>query len=171
MAGKKRPKAAQVTAGRSLSKISAKSARELPKRSRLAARIQRRWSKAGEELPLERLAAELGDSPRAELVAALKELEKAGLGQLSVGRDGHRASFVWTKRTPQANPVATLRAPVARERAQDQSVTTPRKRASERRATDQWQRAPKRPSARDASEAAAPASHDFVAGTVVLEEG
>jgi DNA-binding transcriptional MocR family regulator len=164
--------AAHVTAGRSPRKISATSARELPKMSRLASRIQRRWSKAGEELPLERLAAELGDSPRAELVAALKELEKAGLGEFSVGSTGHRASFVWAKRTPQANPVTTPRTPVARERAQDPPVTTPRKPASERRATDQWQRAPKRPSARDASEAAAaPASLDFIAGTAVVKQG
>jgi len=153
MAGKRRPIAAQITEGRKPRKISAKPARELPKVGPLAARIRQRWSKAGEELPLERLAAELGDSPRYDIVAALKELEKAGLGEFSVGRKGHRASFVWAKRAPQAKPVTTP--PVARERAKDQPVTPPRTPASERRATDRWQRAPKRPSARDASAAAA----------------
>ena len=153
MAGKKRPMVAQVTEGRNPRKISAKPARELPKMSRLAARIRQRWGRAGEELPLERLVAELSDGPRHDIVAALKELEKAGLGQFSMGRDGHRASFVWAKRAPQAKPVTTP--PVARKRAKDQPVTPPRKPASERRATDRWQRAPKRPSARDASAAAA----------------
>jgi len=154
MAGKRRPLAAQATEGGNPRKISAKLARELPKMSRLAARIRQRWGRAGEELPLERLA-ELGDSPRCDIVAALKELEKAGLGELSVGRDGHRASFVWAKRTPQATPVATPAIPAARERAKDQPVAAPRRPASERHATDQWQRAPKRPSAREASAAAA----------------
>jgi len=142
--------AAQVTEGKNPRKIGAKPARELTKVGHLAARIRRRWGKAGEELPLERLAAELGDSPRYDIMAALKELEKAGLGALSVSKKGHRASFVWAKRTSPANTVTPPPTPVASERrAKDEPASTPRTPvASERRPTDQWQRAPKRPSAR-----------------------
>ncbi|MEO8178345.1 MAG: hypothetical protein ABI895_05880 [Deltaproteobacteria bacterium] len=78
----------------------------------LAAQIRQRWGGEGEELELERLEAELDGKGSYDIVAALKELEKAGLGELQVGRKGHKPSFMWAggggnAAAPAARPAAT----------------------------------------------------------------
>lgn len=67
--------------------------------SALAARIVERWGDAGGDISLDRLASELGDSPRYDIVAALKELERAGSGEFSVGNAGRKARFLWSAGT------------------------------------------------------------------------
>lgn len=61
----------------------------------LAAQIVQRFKRAGESSTLERMLAELGEVARYDIVAALKELEKAGEGQFSVGHAGKKTRFVW----------------------------------------------------------------------------
>lgn len=67
-----------------------------PGTGKLAAQIQQRWGGAREELALDQLEAELDGSPRYDIVAALKQLEKAGEGQLQLGRKGHVPRFMWS---------------------------------------------------------------------------
>jgi hypothetical protein len=62
----------------------------------LARRIAARWGGAGGEVALDRLASELGDEQRYDIVASLKELEKAGAGTFEVGRAGRKARFLWS---------------------------------------------------------------------------
>lgn len=64
-------------------------------RSSLAERILARRKPGGAEVSLERLEADFADASRYEIVASLKELEKAGRGQFVVGRKGQRSRFVW----------------------------------------------------------------------------
>ncbi|MET0386601.1 MAG: hypothetical protein ABW321_11610 [Polyangiales bacterium] len=70
-----------------------------PKQARsgsdLSAQIVERWGDAGGDVPLDRLISELGDVQRYDIVAALKELERAGAGEFLVGRAGRKARFVW----------------------------------------------------------------------------
>ncbi|MET0343195.1 MAG: hypothetical protein ABW252_19460 [Polyangiales bacterium] len=63
--------------------------------SKLAAAIFGKWARPGEQMPLEQLESELPDERRYDLVAALRELQKAGVGELMVGGKGHRSRFVW----------------------------------------------------------------------------
>ena len=70
--------------------------RAVPATGKLAAQIQQRWGGAREELALDQLEAELDGSPRYDIVAALKQLEKAGEGQLQLGRKGHKPRFMWS---------------------------------------------------------------------------
>jgi len=61
----------------------------------LAERILGQRAAADVEISLERLEAELVDASRYDIVASLKELEKAGEGQFIAGRKGQRSRFVW----------------------------------------------------------------------------
>lgn len=70
--------------------------RAAPGAGKLAAQIQQRWGGAREELALDRLEAELEGSPRYDIVAALKQLEEAGQGELQLGRKGHKPRFMWS---------------------------------------------------------------------------
>lgn len=89
--------------------------------SDLASRIAERWRNAG-EVELDRLLSELGDVERYDLVAALKELEKSGVGEFIVGRGRHKARFVWSapaKRTATKRVAAApSRKPVAARTSQ-----------------------------------------------------
>jgi hypothetical protein len=73
-----------------------KRSRAAPGAGKLAAQIQQRWGSAREELALDRLEAELEGSPRYDIVAALKQLEEAGQGELQLGRKGHKPRFMWS---------------------------------------------------------------------------
>jgi hypothetical protein len=64
-------------------------------RSPLAGRILQQRGRGEAEVSLERLEADLADVSRYDLVASLKELEKAGKGQFLVGRKGKKSRFVW----------------------------------------------------------------------------
>lgn len=70
----------------------------------LTATIESRWRRTGETLSIERIASELGDVPRYDIVAALKELEKAGAGEFFVGHAGLKSRFEWA--TPSARAAA-----------------------------------------------------------------
>lgn len=70
--------------------------RAAPGAGKLAAQIQQRWGGVREELPLAQLEAELEGSPRYDIVAALKQLEEAGQGELQLGRKGHKPRFMWS---------------------------------------------------------------------------
>lgn len=72
-----------------------KRANAAPSLSVLAARILTRWGAVKDGVPLERLESELDDQRRYDIVAALKELEKANLGELNAGRKGHKTVFHW----------------------------------------------------------------------------
>ncbi len=74
--------------------MSGKKRNKPPLAGKLAAQIQQRWGSARQELALDRLEAELEGSPRYDIVAALKQLEKAGQGELKLGRKGQR--FMWS---------------------------------------------------------------------------
>ncbi len=89
-----------------------------PLSNSLAARIAARFRKAGESLSLERLVAELDDESvaRYDIVAALKELEKAGEGEFSVGQAGKKARFVWARSSKGAAVAAPVRSEKAVER-------------------------------------------------------
>lgn len=82
----------------------------------LATRLAARWSGTGEEIALDRLVSEHGDQQRYDIVAALKELEKAGAGTFEVGRAGRKARFSWgnkplklavEKKAPEKAPAKT----------------------------------------------------------------
>ncbi|MET0410818.1 MAG: hypothetical protein ABW217_05960 [Polyangiaceae bacterium] len=92
MAGKKRANAAPSLGG-------------------LAARILSRWGSLKDGLPLERLESELDDQRRYDIVAALKELEKAQLGELSAGRRGHKTMFQWAPAAARAQKRVAAAAP------------------------------------------------------------
>jgi len=78
---------------------------EPPRRSALATRITDKWARSGEEVELDRLVSELGDVQRYDLVAALKELEKAGAGAFVAARAGRKARFQWSaKKARSAGP-------------------------------------------------------------------
>lgn len=79
---------------------------ESKSQSPLAARILAQREPGRAELSLERLEAELGDASRYEIVASLKELEKAGSGQFVVGRKGQRSRFVWAREKAPTAPRA-----------------------------------------------------------------
>lgn len=79
---------------------------------KLAAQIQQRWGEAREDLALDQLEAELEGSRRYDIVAALKQLEKAGQGQLQLRRKGHETRFMWSgpsRKPPQARARANTR--------------------------------------------------------------
>ena len=147
MAGKKRPVAAQVAERKNPKRAGAKPTPEQSAQSNLAKRIRARWGSSREQLPLDRLETDLAGSRRRDIVVALKELEKAGLGEFSVDPEGHSASFVWIKR----KPLAPAPAPPA-------AKTRPKAAVVERRASVQWQHAPKRLSQQNTASAAAASS-------------
>jgi hypothetical protein len=66
-----------------------------PARSALATQIAARRGKAGTEVALDRFESELEGATRYAIVTALKELEKAGVGQFVVGRSGRKSRFIW----------------------------------------------------------------------------
>jgi hypothetical protein len=66
-----------------------------PARGPLAERILAQREVGGAEVSLERLEADFADASRYDIVASLKELEKAGRGQFVVGRKGQRSRFIW----------------------------------------------------------------------------
>jgi len=142
---------AQVTQEQHPKRAGTKPKRELPAEGSLARRIRQKWGGLRAALPLDRLAAELGDSRRHDIVAALKELEKAGLGEFSVDQEGHHASFVWVKGTrPLAKGAAkalvaktVTKAPVTKAPLSKARVA--KSPAMERRTSVEWERAPKRP--------------------------
>lgn len=70
---------------------------ESKSQSALAARILAQREAGRAEVSLDRLEAEFADASRYEIVASLKELEKAGRGQLVVGRKGQRSHFLWAE--------------------------------------------------------------------------
>jgi len=72
--------------------------------SALAARIVAQREPGRAEVSLERLEAEFSDASRYEIVASLKELEKAGNGQFVVGRKGQRSRFIWARGKAPAAP-------------------------------------------------------------------
>jgi hypothetical protein len=78
--------------------------------SPLAARILAQREPGGAEVSLERLEADFADASRYDIVASLKELEKAGVGQFVVGRRGQRSRFVWAEAKASDAPRATKRA-------------------------------------------------------------
>jgi hypothetical protein len=172
MAGKRRPVAAQVTQKQHPKRAGGKPTRELPAEGSLARRIRQKWGGLREELPLDRLEAELGDSRRYDIVAALKELEKAGLGEFSVGHKGQRASFVWVKGTRPVTKAVTT-APVAKavnktpvtKAPMGKARVTKSPAAMERRLSVEWERAPKRPPQRDPAE---PAAQSTASGSALL---
>jgi hypothetical protein len=106
-----------------------KRAKAAPTLSALASRILSRWGAAKEGLPLERLESELDDERRYDIVAALKELEKANLGELSVGRKGHKTHLT---RAPTRESRAASRSAAAREA--NAAGAAPGRASSERRA-------------------------------------
>jgi hypothetical protein len=85
--------------------------------STLAARIGAQREPGRAEVSLERLEAEFGDASRYEIVASLKELEKAGSGQFVVGRKGQRSRFVWARDKAPAAPRAAQKAASAPKRS------------------------------------------------------
>ena len=113
-------RAPRLTAFRPVSYVSAMATRKTgskraaPKASYgpLAAKILEKWRGAGGESVLDRIVSELGDVPRYDVVAALKELQKAGAGEFLVGRGGQKPRFVWNARA--LSESAPRRAPAAR---------------------------------------------------------
>lgn len=101
--------------------------------SALSAQIVERWGDAGGDVPLDRLISELGDVQRYDIVAALKELERAGAGEFLVGRAGRKARFVWGH--------AKARAALADDGARKRADSDGRKRGAKKTA--------ERPLARD----------------------
>lgn len=71
-------------------------------RNLLTRRILAQRAEADAEISLERLEAALVDTRRYDVVAALKELEKAGHGRFIAGRKGQRSRFVWGGQTARA---------------------------------------------------------------------
>lgn len=96
--------------------------RAAPAAGKLAAQIQQRWGGAREELALDRLEAELEGSPRYDIVAALKQLEEAGQGELQLGRKGHKPRFMWSG---PGRPRVTGKLAHSRGRANTRSVAPP----------------------------------------------
>ena len=88
-----------------------KRANAAPSLGGLAARILSRWGSLKDGLPLERLESELDDQRRYDIVAALKELEKAKLGELSAGRRGHKTVFQWAPAAARAQKRVAATAP------------------------------------------------------------
>jgi len=191
MAGKKRPVAAQVAERKNPKRAGAKPTPEQSAQSNLAKRIRARWGSSREKLPLDRLETDLAGSRRHDIVVALKELEKAGLGEFAVDPEGHTASFVWIKRKPPAANTVT-RAPLAQVGSKPPVANTASKppvskaspsRASaskppaskapvskpslrtERHASAVWERAPKR---RSQPEPVEPAAQSLASGTALV---
>jgi len=81
-----------------------KRAEASPVRSLAAARIVERWARPGVEVPLDRIESELDGVARYDVVAALKELEKSGVGKFVVGRKGAKSRFVWDGDLQAASP-------------------------------------------------------------------
>jgi hypothetical protein len=79
-------------------------------RNPLAEQILKRRDGKSVELSLERLEAELADASRYDIVASLKELEKAGWGRFIAGRSGRKASFAWAPEAPSKNEVGVGKA-------------------------------------------------------------
>jgi hypothetical protein len=97
----------------------------------LAARIVQRRDAAHPEVPLERLEAELGDASRYDIVACLKQLEKAGVGEFVVGRKGRKSRFVWAEPADGEPVVArpaesAVRAPSRMQGAANRAAARPR---------------------------------------------
>jgi hypothetical protein len=70
------------------------------KRNPLAEQILKRRDGKSVEVSLARLEAELADASRYDIVASLKELEKAGWGRFIAGRSGQKSSFAWAQKGP-----------------------------------------------------------------------
>jgi hypothetical protein len=87
-------------------------------RGPLAKRIVAQRATGSVEASLERLEADFADASRYDIVASLKELEKAGVGQFVVGRKGQRSRFVW-------NDAKASDAPRAAKKAGATRVTAP----------------------------------------------
>jgi hypothetical protein len=75
-----------------------KARQQSSRRSALASKIQARWGEAGGDIAVDRVIAELDNVQRYDIVAALRELERVGVGTFVVGRAGHKARFVWSSR-------------------------------------------------------------------------
>jgi hypothetical protein len=69
-------------------------------RNPLAEQILKRRDGKSAAVSLARLEAELADANRYDIVASLKELEKAGWGRFIAGRSGQKSSFAWAERAP-----------------------------------------------------------------------
>jgi hypothetical protein len=108
-----------------------------------------RWGVARETLPLERLESMLHDQRRYDIVAALKELEKAKLGELSVGRKGHKSQFTWAPSAAVAQRSRTLVSAPAPAPEEDPASGVPTSRSNQSRAA-----APRKPAREPASRAA-----------------
>lgn len=106
-----------------------KRANAAPSLGGLAARILSRWGSLKDGLPLERLESELDDQRRYDIVAALKELEKSKLGELSVGRKGHKTVFRWAPAAARAQKrvAATTPGEAPPTSRSTQSRTSPRR--------------------------------------------
>jgi hypothetical protein len=112
-----------------------KRANAAPSLSGLAERILSRWGSLKDGLPLERLESELDDQRRYDIVAALKELEKAQLGELSAGRRGHKTTFQWAPAAARAQKRVAATAPgEAPPTSRSTPSRTPRKVAVRERA-------------------------------------
>jgi hypothetical protein len=108
-----------------------------PVRSALATQIAARRGKAGAEVALDRFESELEGATRYDIVTALKELEKTGVGQFVVGRSGRKSRFIWgelAESVPSvsARPVPARPAPPAAPPSVEREV---RKAAADRAPT------------------------------------
>jgi hypothetical protein len=95
---------------------------ESKSQSPLAERILAQREPGRAEVSLERLEAEFDDASRYEIVASLKELEKAGSGQFVVGRKGQRSRFVWARQKAGAAPRVAKKAARAPKRSPAQAA-------------------------------------------------
>jgi hypothetical protein len=85
-------------------------------RTPLARRILEQREGVDAEVSLERLEAALIDESRYDIVASLKELEKAGQGQFIAGRKGQKSRFVWGPR-PEVTKAEALEVKAGKGRA------------------------------------------------------
>ena len=72
-------------------KVGSKRSRPKSSYGPLAATILEKWGGAAEDIALDRIVSEFGDVKRYDIVAALKELEKAKAGEFLVGQGGRRS--------------------------------------------------------------------------------
>jgi hypothetical protein len=98
------------------------------RRSPLATRIVDRWGAAGGDVALDRLISELGDVQRYDIVASLKELERAGAGEFVAGRGGQKARFVWNAGAARQAREAARKAPERKREPAVHAKVEPRRR-------------------------------------------
>lgn len=80
----------------------------------LAAEILSRFGTSG-EVTVERIESELVERERYDIVAALRELQKAGAGAWVEGRRGSKSRFVWSRQQPpRASSGARAKSPAKR---------------------------------------------------------